>query len=153
MLFSGAVLFVSMLCLFINNRLILILEHTRKHLADKIKPELIAHDLTREGRFITTDQIPLLNKWYNEGLNYGLINLIGLMSSAIFFVYDGLLNKQTYIILVISVLVLVINVCFLPRAIIRHAKVVKLLCNYMLMVALLDTKQKLREHKDGVTRE
>jgi hypothetical protein len=139
---------ITIVCMFTNNRLVSLLISTTGYLNNIVKPDLMRNDKSKEARFVTTHQIPLLNIWYNEQLNYGLINIVGVLVTSVFLVYGGILHKLPYIIICLSTLFVSANIIFLPKAVARLFKVIDVLSNYILLIALLETKHKTRDHND-----
>lgn len=142
---AGGSVLATTICLLTNNRLVWLLGHTMQYLNEYAKPQLITNNRPTDARFVTTAQLPLLTSWHNEQLNYGLINIIGVICTIVFFVYGALFHKLPYIIISLSALFLGANLLFLPKAITRIFKVIEILTNYILLIKLLESEHKLRD--------
>lgn len=138
-LISFSIITISLFCFFTNNLLFFSLKKTILELNDVVKPSLITYHKPKEARFITTDELPMLQIWYNQSMNYGIINILGLLTSIALVVSISVFHQLTYIITLGSAMFLGSNLMFYPRAYSHRYRVAKILTNYRALIKMLET--------------
>ncbi|MDE1830464.1 MAG: hypothetical protein KGI25_09095 [Thaumarchaeota archaeon] len=144
---TSTTLVLTFICFIINNALFKILGNLIYWLylsEDSIKKLLIRNGEPDKARKITTDEVPKLIIWYDECKNYGLINLVGLVSAIGLMVFGGIYHELPYIVIVASVIFLVSNLFFLPRAFKRLNQTIEINNGYVLFLKAFEQANEIK---------
>lgn len=142
---SVVTIIISIVCTITNNRLFVAVQDTIDQMTNKIKPSLLLYHKPLEARFITTDELPMLKVWHNECVNYGVINIIGIITSVALAISLNVFHQLTYIITLGSAMFLGSNLMFYPRAYSRRHRVTRMLTNYYALIEMLDIVEKAKD--------
>lgn len=136
-------LFMAVLCTLINNWQFQTLKNLLEFLKETVKKSLIKNGEPSKARQVSLDDVPKIEKWFDESQNYGLINLLGLLSSLTLAVSGGLYHVLSYIIVLPSAMFLASNIFFLPRAFHRLRQAITINNNYVLLLTALEKAQEI----------
>lgn len=139
---SIATLIVAIGCCIINNAQYTLLKHLIEWLKIVVKKKLVNSGEPDKARMISTEDVPKLEKWFNECQNYGLINLFALLSSIGFIISGAIYHDQSLIISSLSAIFFATNIFFLPIALVRLNKAISINNNYMMLMEAFEQAEK-----------
>lgn len=148
---TGITLIITIACIIINNAHFQLLKQLISFLQGNVKKILFLNGQPDKARQVTRDDVPKLEQWYNECQNYGLINLLGLVSVTALAVSGGVYHSISYIIVMASALFLVLNILYLPKTFNRLNQAIAINNNYLLLMMTFDQTQELKKDDTGST--
>ena len=125
------------LCMIANNLLFHSINNTIAELKEKIKPQLLLLNEPDKARFIGVEQLPLLQTWHNESINYGVINIMAMVSAITLVLCVGVYGVLPLLVAILNLLFMLANIISLPSTIGRKFRVDRIMFNYQAMVKLL----------------
>lgn len=148
---AGFTLIAAVVCMLVNNAQFRIIQNLLIFLKETVKKSLISNGEPNKARIVTVDEVPKLEGWFDESQNYGLINMLGLLSAVCLLVSGGIYHVWSYIIVVPNVMFLASNIFFLPRAVKRLSKAVDINNSYVLLIQAFEKAQEIKTNDTGNT--
>lgn len=142
---------VAIVCMLLNNLQFQTLKELLVFLKETVKPSLITNHEPAKARMVSLDEVPKIEEWYSECQNYGLINILGMLSAIGLLVSGGFYHVLSYIIILSSGMFLASNIFFLPRAFSRLNQAISINNNYVLLLAAFDKAQEIKPDGTGST--
>lgn len=127
-------------CTIINNAQFHLLHQVLIFLREHVKKSLILNSEITKARKVTLEDVPKLEKWYNECQNYGIINILGFISSVSLLISGLIYHSLSYIIVLFSAMFLTSNLMFLPRALHRLKQTIDINNDYVLLIKGIEKK-------------